>query len=104
MSYALVVGLQRSAGLSLLDFVMSMNATRSLFYDLLQWFQSALRNNRSQASHYMDGIDGCGERAEMNIKKHFFSIIDRVVFMIRTETDETNLIHLIDALMWSFTR
>ena len=35
VSYALVVGLQRSAGLSLLDFVMSMNATRSLFYDLL---------------------------------------------------------------------
>ena len=52
----------------------------------------------------MDGIAGCGERAQINIAKHFFRIIDRVVFMIRTETDETNLVHLIDALMWSFTR
>ena len=35
VSHSLVVGLQRSAGLSLLDFVMSMNASRSLFFDLL---------------------------------------------------------------------
>ena len=44
---SLVVGLRRSAGLNLLDYTMSLNAQKPLFFDLLQWFQSGLRNNRS---------------------------------------------------------
>jgi hypothetical protein len=43
----LVNGLRRSAGLHFLNFIMGLNMAPQVFLDLLQWFSSSLRNNKS---------------------------------------------------------
>ena len=43
---SLVNGLRRSAGLNLINFAMNLSYSSTRFFDMLQWFQGALRGNR----------------------------------------------------------
>ena len=64
---SLVGGLRRSAGLHLLNFAINLSYTSTRVFDLIQWFQGALRNNRVQQTHYLNNLEGCGITAEANI-------------------------------------
>ena len=64
---SLVGGLRRSAGLHLLNFAINLSYNSTRVFDLIQWFQGALRNNRVQQTHYLNNLEGCGITAEANI-------------------------------------
>ena len=68
---SLVNGLRRSAGLHLLNFAMNLSYSPSRFFDLVQWFQGSLRNNRMQVQHYLAGLEGSGNKAEAGIQEQF---------------------------------
>ena len=103
---SLVGGLRRSAGLHLLNFAINLSYNSTRVFDLIQWFQGALRNNRVQQTHYLNNLEGCGNTAEAGIQKQFFQIITRVVHILKHERLEssTDYVHLLNALCWNFSR
>ena len=45
---SLVNGLKRSSGLNLINFAMNLSYSHQRFFDMVQWFNGSLRNNRMQ--------------------------------------------------------
>ena len=85
---------------------MNLSFNRSRFFDILQWLQGAMRNNLMQTTHYLTGLDGCGIGAENGISQQFFSILHRIVHVLKfeqLEDTEGDYVYLINALCWSFT-
>ena len=103
---SLVNGLRRSAGLNLLNFTMNLDYNKTRIFDLVQWLQGALRNNRMQQTHYLSGAEGCGAIAEQGIQEQFFQILGHIIQVLKHESldSTTEYVHLINALCWNFTR
>lgn len=103
---SLVNGLRRSSGLNLLNFAMNLGYDWHRIFDLIQWLQGALRNNKMCSTHYLTGAEGCGSIAEEGIQQQFFQILDHIVQILKHESfegDNTSYVHLLNALCWNFT-
>ena len=61
-------GLRRAIGLHMLNFTMNLNYSRKPFFDMLQWFQAALRRNKvTSGAHYLSGLEGCSLAVQQSI-------------------------------------
>ena len=84
-----------------------MDQDQSTFNSTIHWFQGALRNNTVQMSHYLTGLDGCGNNVEASIRKSFFRILERIICQIKhgkhdVAQREGQLAVLIEALLWDY--
>ena len=69
----------------------------------MQWFQSSLRKNNIELSHYKDGVQNCGDSTDFQMRKKFFSIIDKIVARIKLHRgNDQKLLHMINALAWNY--
>ena len=61
-------GLRRATGLHLLNYGLNLRFSRQPFFDLLQWFQAAVRRNKmTGGAHYLTGLEGCGYTAHQSM-------------------------------------
>ena len=97
-------GLRRSAGLEILEFAMQNTTTNDVFFDALQWFMGSLLKNKSCATHYLEGLEGCGSDVEHSIQTKFFNIIRRVIFELKNgDNSKDKTVHLINAIgCWDY--
>lgn len=104
MESALVAGLRRSAGLTLLNFVMNLSYDDDRFFDTVQWLQGSLRCNQMRVLHYLTGIEGSGNIAEAGVKEQFAQIFERILDVIKNQRlkDDAQYVHLMNALCWDF--
>lgn len=86
---AMVSGLQRSAGLKLLNFAIQRSIHLRNFRQLLQWFCSSLRKGSGQATHYTDDVVGCGAPIIAEIRHEFFLIIESILNQIKIVGQDT---------------
>lgn len=94
---------KRASGLKILAKLLSFEAMpRSARFDCIAWFQSALRNNKNEATHYLDGLKGCGHQLEDEILTNFFGIINGLVRQLKASSDESEIKVLVNALRWNF--
>ena len=87
MEAGLVNGLRRLAGLNLLNYAMGLQGNTSIFFDMAQWFSASLRQKKNNSAHFLDGLSGCGNRCESNIRAQFFKILKKVVLVLKSSTD-----------------
>ena len=102
---ALVSGLRRAAGLTLLNFAMNLSFSADRFFDMIQWLQGTLRANQMQVPHYLRGIQGSGNYAEYRIKEQFSQILERIIDVLKNEElrQDSLYVHLLNALCWDYT-
>ena len=98
----MINGLRRSAGLELISFAIQTNINEGTFLDILQWFETSLRNNQMQVVHYSDKIKGCGESVMNAIRRQFFKVIKSVILKAKKTRDEKTLNTLLQALIWNY--
>ena len=99
----LVHGLRRSAGLNLLHFGMGLHGEEQVFFDMLQWFSSSLRQRKQLTAHFLDGLAGCGLSCETSIRAQFFKILHIVLLKLKLSADtETEIKLLLQCLCWHF--
>ena len=55
------------------------------FKDAIFWLHAALRDNKVNNVHYLNGLEGCGSKAESGIRQQFFQFMDRMVHVIKSE-------------------
>ncbi len=92
---------QRVAGLRLIAILMSKNIPHS--FDTINWFCSALRGNSNNLSHYLDEINGCGQKLENSARQNFFEIIKGLLLKLEKSTDDTEFRQIINSLRWEYT-
>ena len=98
----LVNGLRRLAGLNLLNYAMGLQGNTNIFFDMAQWFSASLRQKKNNSAHFLDGLSGCGNRCESNIRAQFFKILKKVVLMLKSSTDYSERIVLLNLLCWNY--
>ena len=54
---------------------------------MAQWFSASLRQKKNNSAHFLDGLSGCGNRCENNIRAQFFKILKKVVLVLKSSTD-----------------
>lgn len=86
----------------MLNFASNLNGNPQIFYDVLQWLQSSLRDNKNKVAHFLDGLSGCGDRIEDGIRAQFFKIIEKIIFKIQLEKDKQKMVHLVEGLAWNY--
>ncbi len=66
------------------------------------WFASSLRGNKNVIAHYLDGIKGCGEAVEEQIRINFFVIIYEIINKITQFDMIDDLEAILQSLKWKF--
>ena len=74
-----------------------------VFYDTLHQFRSSFRGCKARLNHYLDGVPGCGARTEKKITEKFFESIYLISEKMSVETDDQNMVQLVDSLLWDYT-
>ena len=98
----MIRGMRRSAGLELISFAIDANISKSSFFDILQWFETSLRNNSMQVVHYADKIKSCGDSVLKAIQRQFFKVIKSVIVKAKNTQNERDLGALLQALIWDY--
>ena len=55
--------------------------------------------------HYLIGVEGSGNFAEVSIKEQFSQIIERVIDVLKSADleDDTLYVHLLNSLCWDYS-
>jgi len=72
------------------------------FLDLVSWFSSALRQNETKLSHYLDNTKGQGMHLESLSKKSFFEILNVLVQKLKVYKDLGEIKTILGAIKWKY--
>ena len=81
---------------------MGLTGNEQIFFDMLQWFSTSLRQHKQQAVHYLDGLAGCGNSCEVGIRTQFFKILEKLMLKMRLNVTNNELKLLLENLCWIY--
>ena len=83
------MGLRRAAGFHIIDMLLGLRgADRETQFEVVDWFQGGLRQSDTDLGHYSQELECCGDGTMLAMQNSFFSILKKIVSMLKLERAE----------------
>ena len=98
-----VNAMKRICGFRLIARLSYVNHPIDTCIEYLNWFCSSLRHNTNVLAHYTDGVSGCGEHLQNELKKSFFLVFNGIVKQLKQTKNKEDIKFLLNCCKWQFT-